>query len=212
VLRSRRQFRDCEDHVTDLWALVDLDGTIADYDGAMGNAMCALQAPSEEPCGRRYADSEEPPHIEARRKLIQRQPGFWRNLLPLGAGLEVVSELRDVGFSLHVLTKGPSATPSAWSEKVEWCRQHLPDAIVTVTSDKSFVYGRVLVDDYPPYFESWLKVRPRGIVVCVAQPWNTEYAPGGYEEDSRVLRYDGSNVAELRTRLALAYSRAGGSV
>jgi 5'(3')-deoxyribonucleotidase len=190
-------------------ALIDLDGTVADYDSALRDAMRLLQSPEEAPYAERYqGDRSEPPHIEARRKMIQRQPGFWRGLKPLPHGFEVVRELRSLGFLLHVLTKGPSTTPSAWSEKVEWCREHLPDALVTVTSDKSLVYGRVLFDDFPPYFTAWLAVRPRGLVVCIAHPWNEAYAKRGVSAHEQVLRYDGTNLDELRERLTRAFQRA----
>lgn len=185
-------------------ALIDLDGTVADYDAAMRAAMATLRAPGEPGEPDRGA---EPAHLEARRKLVQRQPGFWRGLAPLALGFAVVDELRALGFELHVLTKGPRATPNAWSEKVEWCAEHLPDANVTVTGDKSLVYGRVLVDDWPPYFTRWLEVRPRGLVVCVAHPWNEGFAAGGAEAHANVLRFDGENRDELRRRLARAYER-----
>src|SRR5579872_1785446 len=78
-------------------ALIDLDGTVADYDSALIENMRALQSPDEEPYGARYEDGgvrTETPHVEARRKLIQRQPGFWRGLRPLPLGFEVVEKLR----------------------------------------------------------------------------------------------------------------------
>lgn len=106
-----------------------------------------------------------------------------------------------------MLTKGPKSTPNAWSEKVEWCTKHLPGRLVTLSSDKSLVYGRILVDDWPPYFEKWLQVRPRGLVICVAQPWNIAYDRGGYEEGGNVLRYDGANREELRERIHAAFNR-----
>jgi len=188
----------------DLVALIDLDGTVADYDGEMDRNLRLLKGPNEEHF---TGWDDAPPHIEARRNLIKRQPGFWRSLPRLELGFHIVEELRNLGFMLHVLTKGPKATVAAWSEKAAWCQENLSDAFVTVTQDKSLVYGRILVDDYPPYFEAWLKVRPRGLVVCVAHEWNGEYARGGTKEHPNVFRYNGSNRDELRTALTLAYNR-----
>ena len=112
-----------------------------------------------------------------------------------------------MGFLLHVLTKGPKYTRAAWSEKADWCAENLPDALITVTQDKSLMYGRVLVDDYPPYFEKWLEVRPRGLVVCVAHPWNGDFAKGGAKEHPNVFRYNGTNREELRLALKSAFER-----
>jgi 5'-nucleotidase len=179
-------------------ALIDLDGTVADYDGAMQRELEKLRAP-EEPAVRYERDP--PVHIENRSRLIRRQPGFWRELARIPLGFEVVDELRELGFMLHVLTAGPKSSMSAWTEKAEWCREHLPDAFVTVTQDKSLVYGRVLVDDWPPYFEKWLAVRPRGLVIAVAHEWNAHVT------HPSVLRYTGKNRAELRAALKAAYDR-----
>lgn len=185
-------------------ALIDMDGTVADYDGEMSRQLALLSAPGDLPPVR----DKEPPHILARQKLIKTQPGFWRNLPCLEKGFEVVNILREMSYELHVLTKGPAKTTSAWTEKVEWCREHLYDAMVTITEQKSLVYGRVLVDDFPPYFNSWLAVRPRGIVVCVAQPWNEDFAPGGLFENPQVFRYHGYNdIEKLREILKRAYDR-----
>jgi 5'-nucleotidase len=195
--------------VEDKIALIDLDGTIADYDNEMRLQMAFLRAPGEPEYPHRptYDDGEVPSYITARRKVIQRQIGFWRNLKPLALGFEVIEELRKLQFQLHVLTKGPRSTSNAWSEKLDWCKEHLPDALVTVTGDKSLVYGRVLVDDFPPYIEKWLSVRPRGLVVSIAHPWNADYAKGGSKENQNVLRYDGTNRAELISRLTSAFER-----
>jgi hypothetical protein len=110
--------------------------------------------------------------------------------------------------AVDVLTKGPRTSPNAWSEKLEWCDEHLPDANITISGDKSLVYGRVLFDDWPSYFERWLLVRPRGLVICLAHPWNDEFARGRAKEHPSVLRYDGSNHDELIARLTRAYERS----
>ncbi len=199
-------------------ALIDLDGSIADYDGVMKRELDKLRDPSEPPVKDRYTDREnneirETPHLEARRKLIQAKPGFWRNLPRHPLGFQIVEVMRSLKFKLQILTKGPSSTPGAWSEKFEWCKANIPDASVTVTEDKSGSYGRVLLDDWPPYFIPWLKHRTRGVVIMVAQPWNTdmslfiEQAKGLGILNPRIVRYDGTNLNEVQEQLQWAYSR-----
>lgn len=167
-------------------ARIDLDGSVADYDGEMRRRMAV------------------PHHIEMRRKLIKNAPGFWRNLPRLEMGFEVVEELRAAGFRLDVLTKGPKTTNNAWTEKKEWCDVNLPDADVTVTQNKAHNYGRILMDDFPPYFLPWLKVRKRGFVIAVAQPHNEMI------DHPRVLRYDGTNRTEMREKIRLVHDRMPG--
>ena len=81
----------------------------------------------------------------------------------------------------------------AWGEKLEWCRLHLPEDVqVTLTEDKGLVYGRVLVDDWPPYVLRWLEWRKRGLVIMPAREWNEGF------EHRQVIRYvAGQNDAEV---------------
>lgn len=191
-------------YVDDRIALFDLDGTGADFDDEMARRLEPLRSPEEPP----YSGWDNvPEYIQRRRDLIKSQPGFWRDLPRIPLGFDIIEELRALKFKIHVLTKGPWKTISAWSEKFEWCKTHLPDVDVTITQDKSLVYGRVLVDDFPPYFIPWLKVRPRGVVICVAQTWNKDFAPGGSLAQPNIIRYDGTNLESVRTALAYAYNR-----
>lgn len=173
-------------------ALIDMDGTLCDYDGAMSYELEKLRSPGETydfQHGGEWSD-----WYEARRAAVSRIPGFWRNLKPLPVGMEIYYMLQELQFDLNILTKGPSTKPIAWSEKLEWCREFVPEAHVTVTEDKSLVYGKLLVDDWPSYYQSWLKWRPRGYVVVPAQPWNVDaekFAPG------QIFRYDGTNPDRL---------------
>jgi 5'(3')-deoxyribonucleotidase len=197
---------------TDQVALIDLDSTLADYDSSLHYHMNRLRAPEEPVFTGRYESGGEPPHIEARRKLIQAYPGFWRDMGRIPAGFEVADELTKAGFGLHVLTKGPKGTPTAFTEKKQWVDMHLPNVPLTIGGDKSLVYGKVLVDDFPHYFEAWLRVRPRGLVIAVAQPWNADYAKGGKSEHSNVFRFDDKSSepnhrAEMRALIQKAYSR-----
>lgn len=179
----------------ELIALVDMDGTVADFDGTMVRELRRISAPGEpDPIGPdgKYIDA---PHIRARRKLIRSQPGFWRSLPAYPPGFEILKELKSLGFKCHVLTRGPAGEPAGWAEKVEWCRAHLSGMPVLIAEDKSLVYGKVLVDDWPEYYLAWLVHRPRGLVIIPAQPWNVG------ELHPQTVRYDGTNIDEVRERL-----------
>jgi hypothetical protein len=181
--------------------LLDLDGSLADYDSALTPIMRSLQSPGEpEYKGRDHDDFEEP-HIAARRKLVQSKPDFWRNLPRHPLGFQLLDEVRKIGFDLHILTKGPRTSPAAWSEKLVWATEHVPDAKMHVSEDKSLVYGRVLIDDFIPYAKPWLEKRPRGVVVAVAQPWNRDF------RHDRFYRYDGSNLPQIIEVLQKAFDR-----
>jgi 5'-nucleotidase len=193
-------------------ALIDMDGTIADYDRAMKEALDELRSPGE-PVYTSFSGKNEP-WIEARRKLVSRVPGFWKNLPVHEAGFDVIRVLRALGYDLMVLTKGPTTKPAAWGEKVEWCRKHLPDNTpVTITEDKSLVYGRILVDDWPEYFEPWLHYRPRGVVICPAHPWNVDAET---RHPNHVWRYDrdapDAKITLLRVLKAVRDRKDGESV
>lgn len=173
-------------------ALVDMDGTLCDYDGAMTLMMKEIAAPSDV---LRWHD-EAPTYMIERKRLIQSLPGFWRNLPPLLLGMNVLNVLRELEFKINVLTKGPSnRSVNAWSEKVEWCRKHIPGIPVTITEDKGLVYGKVLVDDWPSYIEAWLAWRPRGQVIMPDQEWNRDF------EHPQVLRVTRQNIDAVRVRL-----------
>ncbi len=149
-----------------------MDGTIADFDGAMQAGLAALRSPHEPEPDLVDGWKEGLPWLAARRQLIKNQVGFWRNLPVIEDGMLTLRLIERLGFETHILTKGPYKTTSAWTEKVEWCRHYLPETPVTVTEDKGLVYGRVLFDDWPSYIQRWLEWRPRGLVLMLDQPWN----------------------------------------
>lgn len=195
-----------EEEADDKVANVDLDGTVADYDRRMQEELEKLRSPHEPPPkNRSEADYDDVPHMSARRLLIKSQPGFWRNLPRLELGFEVVDVLREVGFNINALTKGPKAESvlPAWTEKAQWVAEHMPYASMTITQHKHRYFGRVLVDDWPAYFLPWLKVRPRGLVIAVAQPWNTAI----HANHPNLIRYDGTNLAQVRGRAQRAFDR-----
>ena len=183
-----------------LVALVDLDGTLANYSKAVFDGLELLRGPDEPLVLPNFG--EEPPYIKNRIRLIRSVPSWWEELEPLPMGFKIVELLRKYNFSLNILTKGPWSNSNAWTEKVKWCRKYIADAAVTITEDKSIVYGKILVDDYIPYVESWLEFRPRGLVIMPAQPWNTGF------EHPNVIRATKDNLHEVEIRIVETVEKA----
>ena len=176
-------------------ALVDMDGTVADYKGAMQKGLEKALAGLGVSGTDVWKDEYKP--IQ---NLIKNQIGFWRDLEPIQEGLALVNALRFYGFKPHILTKGPYKTLIAWTEKAEWCRKHLPGTPITISEDKGLVYGKILVDDWPPYCESWLKWRPRGLVLMPAYTYNE-----GFEDKfpGQVIRVTGDSDNWDRVKQAI---------
>lgn len=179
-------------------ALFDMDGTLADYDGQLLKDLQII-ASEYEPPPKLYSNS---PYLEARRHVITSQVGWFLKLEKLKLGWDVLEIAKEIGYSITILTKGPSTKHIAWAEKVEWCNKHLSEYIdgVTIAHDKGMVYGALLVDDWPDYITAWLKHRPRGLVVMPANDHNSDYS------HPNVVRYDGSNLDEVKARMVERYN------
>jgi|ERR1700722_11747438 len=191
-------------------ALFDLDGTLANYSGAMAKALDSLRAPVGPVVDieTEWAQSKElPDYIEARMDVIKGSPGFWSKLAVLDDGMALLHNARRIGFKIHILTKGPRRTFSAWGEKLQWCHEHLEEPFdVTVTMRKGLVYGTVLVDDYPPYCKQWLKWRPRGWVIMPTRPYNMD----AFKDHPQVFHFNVSHAGQMAAateRLQEAFDR-----
>ncbi len=184
-------------------ALFDMDGSLADYDGAMVRDLESLRAPDEPTVSRESLwQTETGEHVLARMKLIKGQPGWWLNLDPIPAGMTVLALCQQLGFDVHVLTKGPKRHSQAWDEKVQWCQRHIgPDVDIHVTSDKGLVYGKLLYDDYPDYMIRWLKHRPRGLGIMPVSAANRDFV------HPNVVKWDGTNIAEVARAVAVVKKR-----
>lgn len=166
-------------------ALFDMDGTLADYDQKLAQDLALLRHTNEPEEDLNWTtEDERPDYIKARIRLVKSQPGWWESLAEIPSGFLLLWLAKKVGFTVHVLTKGPRRLPFAWGEKLQWCQKHIaPDVDITITHDKGIVYGRVLVDDYPEYMDRWLKHRPRGLGLMPATDYNVGY------QHSNVIRY-----------------------
>lgn len=169
-------------------ALFDMDETLVDFQGPLRKRLLETQGPEEDFPSNLW---DMPDHWYARAQAIKREPGFWRNLPTLPWGWDVLDIAREIGFDIHILTKGPTTGSQAWAEKVDWVREYLPGAKLHITDDKRIAYGRVFVDDYWPFMELWLANRPRGlgIVNYPSQQYpNLVSVLDGMEEVSRRLQ------------------------
>lgn len=181
-------------------ALFDMDGTLCDHDLGLFTEMEKLRGPHELPV-KSLAEKKIPEYILNRANLIRKQEGWWENLPKFKLGWDVLKEARKLGFKIMILTQGPKAKPLGWSGKIKWLDKNLPKIDVTITRDKGLVYGKVLVDDYPPYILRWLEHRKRGLVIMPANKYNKNF------EHPNVIRYDGENLKEVRKALEKALKR-----
>lgn len=175
-------------------ALFDMDGTLVDYHNVLKNDMIKLMSPTE-----KISDFEcnlsAPNYLYERKMLITSQSGWWENLPKKSEGWDILQECINIGYEIMILTKGPDDRSNAWGEKVRWINKHIPDLKnITITTDKSIVYGRVLVDDYPDYIMGWLSHRPRGLVIMPKSNL-TDFMSN---KPNNVLIYDKSSIDSFK--------------
>lgn len=158
-------------------ALFDIDGTIADYDLQMRRDLSRLGNESL-PVD---LHGDIPDWLEARKNVISSQPGWWRGLPVISSGLEIMKFCRELGFGIHILTQGPKTKRAVWMEKYDWCDEHVasiaPDYGISITrGGKGLHYGRLFVDDWPPFMAAWLAHRPRGLGLMPITPENKGFS------------------------------------
>lgn len=189
-------------------ALFDMDGSLAAYTPKLVAGLELLRAPEEPVIDENniweYSDLL---HISNRIKLIKSQARWWYDLEAIAEGMAVVDAAKSIGFHIAILTKGPQNHPAAWGEKLQWCQTNMGyHTDVTVTIDKSRVYGKVLYGDYKTYMEAWLAVHPRGLGIMPVTPGNASFT------HSRVVKYRGSVDLPLVIKaLRIAKDRKPGS-
>lgn len=189
-------------------ALFDMDGTIADY---YGKLMTDLRNLGTEQIPDKLHGERLPDWLHNRISLIKSHPGWWESLPFIPSGKGLMELCKDIGFEIYILTQGPSNNPGAWTEKFNWCERNVkpiaPEYGISITRNgKGLHYGRVFVDDWPPYMEKWLEHRPRGLGLMPASPENVGFS------HPQVIRYNPLNwrTPELEERLREAYDRGNG--
>ena len=184
-------------------ALIDLDRTTADFDGAMNKALDSMASP-QEPNWRTY--STDDPWLASRITTIMRSVGFWESLEPIPLGLEVVSLLQRIGYHCKILSKVTKQSPNAWTEKARWSKRYLPGLPIILTEDKSGELGDVLFDDSVKYYKAWLANNPSSTVISPAYDFNAVIPD---ECTNKVIRIDNNfDRAELKKLLEKIYYRS----
>lgn len=178
----------------DLIALYDMDGTLFDYELQIKKDLGKIASP-EEPELKFYTENT-PKYLRERIDLITSQEDWWANLPKFQLGWDVLKLTKELGYRHNILTQGPRKKPAAWSGKKKCIDKHFgEDFDITITRDKALVYGKVLVDDFPPYIERWVKWRKNGQVIMPANSGNEGFV------HPQVIRYDGDNLDEVRYSL-----------
>ena len=190
--------------------LFDMDGTLADYEGQLCFDLEKMRSPHEPKVTPKNIHNHQDDWIVERMRAIKRQPGWWLDLPRFDLGWDIFSIAKSY-FSIHILTKGPSSNFDAWKEKGLWIRRHITGPVtIHMTEDKQVHYGRVLVDDYMEYCERWLQYRPRGLVIQPANEGNMNFDHPMGAKHPNIIRYDGTNIAEVNLALRAAANRHDG--
>lgn len=191
---------------TEKIALFDLDGSLADFDGAMRRDLRSMRFPGEPEIAddTNLHDLEDGlSYIRARMDFIKSKRGWWRELPRIESGFAIVRAAQKIGYHIDILTKAPRKQPQAWMEKVEWCEEQaeLVEADIHLAMNKGLVYGKLLFDDFPKFMTQWLRHRPRGLGIMPVTPYNAEYS------HPNVVKYDGANIDAVVSAMRSAYDR-----
>lgn len=181
-----------------LIGLFDMDDSLVDYTGGVIKSLNEIRHPSEPEYKERVPWER---HNGKRIDMLRQVPGWWLNLKRLKRGFDIYNLAKEMGFMPHIATVGPLKSPNAWTEKYLWGQRETPEAPMTITRNKSLLYGRFLVDDYVPYIKEWLKNRPRGVGIMPAHPHNEGFT------HPQVIRYDETNLDEVKEMLTWAKNR-----
>ncbi len=107
-------------------------------------------------------------------KVLER-PGVFRSCLPLDGGVEAVQILQERGHEVFVVTA--AMFPSNFSEKVEWCHEHLPfldKRHLGFLHEKHLLSGDALIDDGPHNARAYRKAHPKSKILTIEYPYNSD--------------------------------------
>ena len=136
--------------------LIDMDGVLSDFDGEFLKRWRErypdkVYVPWEERTTF-YVRDQYPDELKPLVTEIVREPGFFRNMMPIEGGREALTEMDSMGIEVFICTSPLSAYKNCVLEKFEWVEQALgPQWVkrIILTKDKTLVKADILIDDKP---------------------------------------------------------------
>jgi len=137
--------------------LVDMDGTIADFDQRALQLMKQRHGKAFDVEHSTLKSFPFAANFDASYKRpissMLSEENFFRSFQPIDGAIQALKEMQaHESIEVFFCTAPIRANPFCASEKMEWIREHLGDdwvARIIITSDKSLVRGDILIDDAP---------------------------------------------------------------
>jgi len=159
--------------------LVDMDGVIADWGAAYGASLDAFGPAAwgiPRHSDQRSFNLKEGRTVAEKRiiDLVMVEPGFYSRLQPIPGASWALRSMHQRGHDVRIVTSPFVSNPTCASDKLNWVREHYGDRWaqrVILTTDKTLVWGDVLIDDKP---EVTGDVEPAWEHVLFDQPYNRD--------------------------------------
>jgi len=133
---------------------IDLDGTIADWTGAViaGLQERGFNPPRQEDITTYHFQDMLDTGMKRAMFALAKAPGFFQDLDIYPGAQDTILTLRQLGVEVFFVTSPYLSSPTCYDEKVRWVTQHFgawARERVVLTLDKTLVDLDVLVDDKP---------------------------------------------------------------
>ena len=132
--------------------LVDMDGVLADFDGATQAHLESLEIPIRERNNFYYRDDyPEADYADVINKLHASQ-NFFRNLPPVDGAIEGWDKIKDLGYEPRICSSPLHTNEWCKEEKLKWIEEHLGREAAKsaiIDSKKELYDGIALIDDRP---------------------------------------------------------------
>ncbi len=158
--------------------LVDMDGVLADFDGAV---LEALPPDITRVARTNFYIARDYPEHKARVEAVYSHPEFFFNLKPTDGAIDGWQRLIDLGFKPRVCTAPLTLNPKSREGKLAWLEEHLVPQFGTqvleqaIFDKKKHDYdGLVLIDDRPDVDTNGGQATWRHVVFD--QPYNQQCA------------------------------------